>query len=103
MRFKKLSEDLRPCNVKTNQQRAYDDQTLYAPPATLVTTGYRLDAVGIFRDAHVVCWAGPELLWSLRLPDLPEMQQPIETAPDILPPQPLVAKKVRKANRKRAT
>ncbi|MCK4819822.1 hypothetical protein KA005_28920, partial [bacterium] len=103
MRFKKLSNELHPYSFKTYQQQAYDDQALFDAPATLVTAGYRLDLAGCFRDAHIVCWAGPELLWSLRLPDLPEMQQPIETAPDIIPPQPLVAKKVRKANRKRAT
>ncbi len=100
MRFKKLSADLHPCNVKTDQQRAYDDQTLYAPPATLVTSGYRLDALGIFRDTHIVCWDGSELLWSLPLTDLPEMQQGIEFTPDSSPPQPVVAKKVSKTEKR---
>lgn len=103
MRFKKLSSDLHPCNVKTEQQRACDDQTLYAPPATLVTGGYRLDALGVFRDAHIVCWDGSELLWSLPLPDLPEMRQEIKLTPDSSPPQPVVAKKVSKTEKRAST
>jgi len=103
MRFKKLSNDLHPCSLKTDQQRAYDDQTLYAPPVTLVTSGYRLDALGVFRDSHIVCWAGSELLWSLCLPDVPEMQQGIEVTPDSSPPQPVVAKKVSKTEKRQST
>ncbi|TKJ36683.1 MAG: hypothetical protein CEE38_10270 [Planctomycetes bacterium B3_Pla] len=101
LRFKKLSNELRPYNVKTHQQRACDDQTLFAGPATLVTAGYRLNSVGSFRDAHIVCWAGSELRWSLRLPGLDEMQQPIESAPDSSVPPVVVAKKV-KIDRERA-
>lgn len=100
MRFKKLSDDLHPYNIKTNQQRACEDQTLYAPPAALVTCGYRLDSFGLFRDAHIACWAGSTLLWSLRLPELDEGQQPIELAPGISPLQPIVAKKARKVEEK---
>jgi hypothetical protein len=105
MRFKKLSGDLRPYNVKTNQQQAYDDQTLFATPATLVTAGYRLDSTGVLRDAHIVCWAGSELRWSLRLPVNSEGPQVIEAvSPEEGPPVPIVAtKKVSKAHRKRGT
>ena len=105
MRFKKLSGDLRPYNVKTNQQQAYDDQTLFATPATLVTAGYRLDSTGVFRDAHIVCWAGSELRWSLRLPDISEGPSAVEAvSPKEGPPEPsVVTKKVSKAHRKRGT
>ncbi|MCK4825310.1 hypothetical protein KA005_56710, partial [bacterium] len=102
MRFKKLSNELRPYNVKTGQQVAYDDQTLYAAPATLVTAGYRLDSTGCFRDAHIVCWAGPDLLWNLRLPGPDDMQQTIELAPKITPPT-IIAKKKIQAEKKRST
>ena len=97
LRFKKLSGDLRPYNVKTHQQRACDDQTLFTEPATLVTAGYRLDSTGSFRDAHIVCWSGSELCWSLRLPGQDDMQQPIESAPDnSVPPAIIKAKKIAK-------
>lgn len=102
MRFKKLSNELHPYNVKTYQQQAYDYQTLFDAPATLVTAGYRLDSTGRFRDAHIVCWAGPELRWHLPLPDLTEMQQPTETATEIPPPGVVIKKKL-KAHKKRAT
>jgi hypothetical protein len=69
LRFKKLRWNLSPCNIKTDQQRAFDSQTLFRGPVTLVTAGYRLDDVGVYKDAHIVCWAHDELLWSLRLPD----------------------------------
>lgn len=104
MRFKKLSDNLQPYNVKTNQQRAYGDQTLFAPPATLVTAGYRLDSTGIFRDAHIVCWSGSERLWSLRLPDIAETPQAIKALEGKGPLKPVVvAKQVKKAKRKHAT
>lgn len=104
MRFKKLSDDLQPYSVKTHQQRAYDDQTLFAPPATLVTAGYRLDSAGVFRDAHVVCWAGSELRWSLRLPEISETAQPIEAIAGKGPREPVVVvKQAKYADRKRAT
>jgi len=69
LRFKKLRRNLSPCNIETDQQRAFDSQTLFRGPVTLVTAGYRLDDVGVYKDAHIVCWAYGELLWSLRLPD----------------------------------
>jgi hypothetical protein len=70
MRFKKLSERLHPYNVSTHQQRACDNQMLFERGATLVTAGYRMTPFGEFRDAHIVCWSGSELRWSLRLPDV---------------------------------
>ena len=100
MRFKKLSSDLHPCNVKTNQQRAYDDQTLFAPPATLVTAGYRVDSAGMFRDAQIVCWSGSELRWFLPLRELGGLQV-IQAVPSREPREPIVsAKKIaaKKAN-----
>lgn len=94
MRFKKLRGNLHPCNVKTGQQRAYETQTLYAGGATLVTAGYRVDAAGLFRDAHVVCWSGPELRWSLRLPDIDELQ--LAGSPVAESPLPVTVVKCRK-------
>jgi hypothetical protein len=70
MRFKKLSERLHPYNVATYRQRACDNQTLFERGATLVTTGYRVTPLGVFKDAHIVCWSGSELRWSLPLPDV---------------------------------
>lgn len=102
MRFKKLSNELHPYNVKTYQQKAYGDQNLFDAPATLVTAGYRLDSTGRFRDAHIVCWAGPKLRWNLPLPDLTEMQQPTEPATEIPLPG-VVTKKKLKTDKKRAT
>lgn len=93
MRFKKLSNALHPCNVKTDQQRAYDHQTLFSSAATLVTAGYRLDSIGMFRDAHIVCWNGHELLWSLRLPDLDVTTEQIDVVSSHGPPQPMVVAK----------
>lgn len=96
MRLKKLRDNLHPCNIKTGTQQAYEDQTLYDGPATLVTAGYRLDAAGLFRYAHIVCWSGPELRWSLRLPGPDEMQQPTKLISDVQPPAPtLVVKKLK--------
>ena len=105
MRFKKLSCDLRPYNVKTNQQQAYDDQTLFAPPATLVTAGYRLDSTGVFRDAQIVCWARSELRWSLPLPCVQEEPLVFEdVSHEEGPPVPIiVAKKDSKVHKKRGT
>lgn len=105
MRFKKLSFDLRPYNVKTNQQQAYDDQTLFAPPATLVTAGYRLDSTGVFRDAQIVCWAGSELRWSVPLPCISEVPLVFEdVSHEEGPPVPIVVpKKVSEVHRKRGT
>ena len=77
MRFKKLSTRLRPYNVQTNQQQACEDQTLFGVGATLVTAGYRLTPLGTFKDAHVVCWIGPELRWSFRLPDTGGTTEPV--------------------------
>jgi hypothetical protein len=70
LRFKKLQHNLMPCNIETEQQRAFDEQTLFGGPVTHVTAGYRLNDSGIYRDAHIVCWSCGELLWSLRLPDI---------------------------------
>lgn len=70
LRFKKLQRNLMPCNIETEQQKAFDEQTLFEGPVTHVTAGYRLDDLGVYRDAHIVCWAYGELLWSLRLPDI---------------------------------
>ena len=103
MRLKKLSNSLHPYNFKTYQQQAYDDQTLFDTPATLVTAGYRLDSVGCFRDAHIVCWAGPELRWNIPLPNPTDMQKPIELAPEIAPPVAIITKKKIKTDKKRAT
>ncbi|MCJ7778567.1 MAG: hypothetical protein MUP16_09670 [Sedimentisphaerales bacterium] len=69
LRFKKLRQNLSPCNIETEQQRAFDSQTLFRGPVTLVTAGYRLNDLGLYRDAHIVCWACGERLWSLRLPE----------------------------------
>lgn len=72
LRFKKLRRNLSPCNIETDQQRAFDSQTLFRGLVTLVTAGYRLDDAGVYKDAHIVCWASGELLWSLRLPEIRE-------------------------------
>ncbi|MBL7152411.1 MAG: hypothetical protein ISS79_01745 [Phycisphaerae bacterium] len=103
MRFKKLRDNLHPCNIKTGQQQAYEEQTLYDGAATLVTTGYRVDAAGLFRDAHIVCWSGSELRWSLRLPDPGEMQQPTTPIPDSPLPVPIVVGKKPKQNKRKRT
>jgi len=103
MRFKKLSNELHPYSFKTYQQQAYDDQALFDAPATLVTAGYRLDLAGCFRDAHIVCWSGPELRWNLRLPNPTDTQQPIELVPEIAPPMATITRKKIKTDKKRAT
>jgi hypothetical protein len=69
LRFKKLRHNLSPCNIETDQQRAFDSQNLFRGPVTLVTAGYRLNDLGLYEDAHIVCWAWGERQWSLRLPD----------------------------------
>ena len=69
LRFKKLDKNLSPCNIKTNQQRAFDDHTLFRGSATLVTAGYRLNELGLYKDSHIVCWDNETLLWSIRIPD----------------------------------
>jgi hypothetical protein len=75
LRYKKLRHNLRPCNIETDQQRAFDSQTLFRGPVTHVTAGYRLNDLGLYQDAHIVCWSGGKFLWSLRLPDIIEGQQ----------------------------
>lgn len=75
LRFKKLRPNLSPCNIETDQQRAFDSQTLFRGPVTLVTAGYRLDDGGIYKDAHIVCWACGERLWSLKLPEIREAKR----------------------------
>ncbi len=69
LRFKKLDSNLSPCNIKTKQQRAFDSHTLFRDSATLVTAGYRLNALGLYKDSHIVCWDNETLLWSIRIPD----------------------------------
>jgi len=99
MRFKRLSPHLHPYNVVTEQQEAYEHQTLFGPAATLVTAGYRLSEMGTFRDAHIVCWGASGRLWSFPLPppavempkverlsnkgDLPEPIVRVKTVPEV--------------------
>lgn len=75
LRFKKLRHNLMPCNIETEQQRAFDEQTLFEGPVTHVTAGYRLNDLGMYRDAHIVCWACGERLWSLPLPEIRKAKQ----------------------------
>jgi len=103
MRFKKLSNELQPYSFKTYQQQAYDDQALFDAPATLVTAGYRLDSIGCFRDAHIVCWSGPELRWHLPLPNAHDLKQPIEHVHEIVPPKVTITRKKTEADKKLAT
>jgi hypothetical protein len=73
LRFKKLRHDLRPSSHKSGEQdhfkRQEPEPLLYAPAATLATSGYRLDRFAhSIRDIHVVCWLGDVRLWALPLP-----------------------------------
>jgi hypothetical protein len=93
LRFKKLQHNLMPCNIETEQQKAFDEQTLFGGPVTHVTAGYRLNDSGIYRDAHVVCWSCGELLWSLRLPDIEVGERSdIAVTPNIAPSSVVVRK-----------
>ena len=93
LRFKKLRRNLMPCNIETEQQKAFDEQTLFGGPVTHVTAGYRLNGSGIYRDAHIVCWSCGELLWSLRLPDIEVgSRSDITVTPSIAPSSVVVRK-----------
>lgn len=93
LRFKKLKHNLMPWNNETEQQRAFDEQTLFGGPVTHVTAGYRLNDSGIYRDAHIVCWSCGESLWSLRLPDIEVGERSDITVTPSIAPSSVVARK----------
>jgi hypothetical protein len=81
LRFKKLHHNLLPCNIETEQQRSFDEQTLFGGPVTHVTAGYRLNEFGMYKDAHIVCIEYHKVLWSLRLPESEEQGKEIVSTP----------------------
>ncbi len=70
LRFKKLKRNLMPCNIETEQQRAFDEQMLFDGPATHLSAGYRLNDLGEYKDAHIVCVSHHTVQWSLPLPEI---------------------------------
>ncbi|MCK5473111.1 MAG: hypothetical protein KAI59_03700, partial [Planctomycetes bacterium] len=72
LRFKKLQNCLMPCNIQTEQQRAFDEQTLFEGHITHLSAGYRLNDIGEYKDAHIVCVAYRKLQWNLKLPEVKE-------------------------------
>jgi len=90
LRLKKLQNNLKPCNVETAQQRAFDCQALFRGPVTLVTAGYCLNDLGMHKNSHIVCWSGDELLWALRLPDITTQEEYSEIAVPPVPVEPIV-------------
>ena len=89
LRFKKLQRNLMPCNIETEQQRAFDEQTLFEGPVTHLSAGYRLNDLGEYKDAHVVCVSYHKVQWSLPLPEIKKAKQKEISVPVTLD-QPIV-------------
>ena len=81
IRYKKLQHNLLPCNIETEQQRAFDEQMLFRGAVTHLTAGYRLDELRMYKDAHIVCVEHHKVLWSLRLPEKEQQSKEIMDKP----------------------
>ncbi|MGA2916145.1 MAG: hypothetical protein ABSE89_08990 [Sedimentisphaerales bacterium] len=76
VRFKKLRDDFKPSNVKTDRQKGLNQQLLtsdgipwVSDGATWVTVGYRLNQKeDKIKDISIVCWKGESLDWHIELP-----------------------------------
>ena len=48
---------------------------MFGGPVTHLSAGYRLNALGEYKDAHIVCIAYHEILWSLPLPEIKKREE----------------------------